>query len=115
MASCDIVFASTNAKFSPPEVKVGVLGGTRHLRRLVPDKVVRYMALTGNLVDAAYFKQIGVIQDVVPLEDRALAYKPLCHHHRPFRATVQSNKVYLPRMSPSPFANIVARQINAMR
>ena len=69
MASCDIVFASTNAKFSLPEVKVGVLGGTRHLRRLVPDKVVRYMALTGNLVDAAYFKQIGVIQDVVPLDD----------------------------------------------
>ena len=39
----------------------------------------------------------------------------LCHHHRPFRAAVQSNKVYLPRMSPSPFANIVARQINAIR
>lgn len=69
MASCDIVFASTNAKFSLPEVKVGILGGTRHLRRLVPDKVVRYMALTGNFVDAEYFKQIGVIQDVVPLEN----------------------------------------------
>lgn len=68
MASCDIVFASTNAKFSLPEVKVGILGGTRHLRRLVPDKVVRYMALTGNFVDAEYFKQIGVIQDVVSLD-----------------------------------------------
>ena len=69
MASCDIVFASTNAKFSLPEVKVGILGGTRHLRRLVPDKIVRWMALTGNFVDAAFFHRLGVIQEVVPLEN----------------------------------------------
>ena len=30
-------------------------------------------------------------------------------------AALQSNKVYPPRMSPSPFANIVARRINAIR
>lgn len=84
MASCDIVFASTDAKFSLPEVKVGVMGGTRHLRRLVPDKVVRYMALTGHHVDAAYFKQLGVIQDVVPpdqLMPTALAAaEAICAH-----------------------------------
>lgn len=66
MASCDIVVASENAKFSLPEVKVGVMGGTRHLRRLVPDKVVRMMAFTGNMVDASYFHRLGVIQEVVP-------------------------------------------------
>jgi len=65
MASCDIIYASTNAKFALPEVKVGILGGTRHARRLVPDKVVRYMALTGNMLDAEYFRSIGVIQEVV--------------------------------------------------
>ncbi len=31
------------------------------------------------------------------------------------RVAASSNKVYLPRMSPSPFANMVARQINADR
>ncbi len=66
MASCDIVVAADSAKFSLPEVKVGIMGGTRHLRRIVPDKVVRMMAFTGNFVDAAYFHRLGAIQEVVP-------------------------------------------------
>lgn len=84
MASCDIVFASTNAKFALPEVKVGILGGTCHARRVVPDKVVRYMALTGNMVDAEYFRSLGVIQEVVPLEqlmDTAIrTAQQICEH-----------------------------------
>jgi enoyl-CoA hydratase len=67
MASCDMVVASDTARFSLPEVKVGVMGGTRHLRRIVPDKVVRMMALTGKMVDAHYFYTLGVIHEVVPL------------------------------------------------
>jgi enoyl-CoA hydratase len=66
MASCDMVVASDNARFSLPEVKVGVMGGTRHLRRIVPDKVVRMMAFTGKPVDAQYFHALGVIHEVVP-------------------------------------------------
>ena len=66
MASCDMVVASENARFSLPEVKVGVMGGTRHLRRIVPDKVVRMMAFTGKPVDAQYFYALGVIHEVVP-------------------------------------------------
>lgn len=66
MASCDIVVAADTAKFGLPEVKVGIMGGTRHLRRIVPDKVVRMMAFTGNMVDAAYFHRLGVVQEVVP-------------------------------------------------
>lgn len=65
MASCDIVVASDTARFSLPEVKVGIMGGTSHLRRLVPDKVVRMMALTGEFVDAHYFYSLGAIQAVV--------------------------------------------------
>ena len=66
MASCDIVVAADTAKFGLPEVKVGIMGGTRHLRRVVPDKVVRMMAFTGSFVDAVYFHKLGVIQEVVP-------------------------------------------------
>ena len=87
MASCDIVFASTNAKFSLPEVTVGVLGGTRHLRRLVPDKVVRWMSLTGKFVDAAFFHRLGVIQEVVSIEDlMETAFQTaqeICQHSAP--------------------------------
>jgi enoyl-CoA hydratase len=61
-----MVVASENARFSLPEVKVGVMGGTRHLRRIVPDKVVRMMAFTGKPVDAQYFHALGVIHEVVP-------------------------------------------------
>lgn len=84
MASCDIVVAVEGAQFSIPEVKVGILGATRHLRRLVPDKVVRWMALTGNFVDAAFFQRLGVIQEVVPrdaLMATALATaEQICEH-----------------------------------
>ncbi|MEB2401055.1 MAG: enoyl-CoA hydratase-related protein [Alcaligenaceae bacterium] len=65
MASCDIVVASDNATFSLPEVKVGIMGGTSHLKRIVPEKVVRWMALTGNMVSADYLHRLGAIQEVV--------------------------------------------------
>lgn len=88
MASCDIVVASETAKFSLPEVKVGIMGGTRHLRRLVPDKVVRMMAFTGDFVDARYFHSLGVIQEVVPqnalmetatrIAERICEHSPMC-------------------------------------
>ncbi len=88
MASCDIVVASDTAKFSLPEVKVGIMGGTRHLRRLVPDKVVRMMAFTGDFVDARYFHAMGVIQEVVApgelmdaatrIAQRICEHSPMC-------------------------------------
>ncbi len=84
MASCDIVVASTNATFSLPEVKVGIMGGAQHVRRLVPDKVVRWMALTGNFVDADYFHRLGVIHQVVPPSELMAAAlqvaQDICRH-----------------------------------
>jgi len=69
MASCDITVASENAKFSLPEVKVGIMGGTRHLRRLVPEQTVRWMALTGEMISADFFFRLGAIQALVPAEE----------------------------------------------
>lgn len=63
---CDLLVASENASFSLPEVKVGVLGGTRHTRRLMPDKVMRYIALTGRSIDARFLERFGGIHAVVP-------------------------------------------------
>jgi enoyl-CoA hydratase len=66
VAQCDIVVAADSATFGLPEINVGVMGGTKHLARIVPEKVMRWMALTGARVDAAYLERFGAIQKVVP-------------------------------------------------
>lgn len=68
VAQCDVLIAAETATFGLPEINVGVMGGTRHLRRLVPDKVMRWMALTGKRVDARYLERFGGILQVVPRE-----------------------------------------------
>ena len=68
MSQCDIVVASDNARFGLPEIAVGVMGGTKHLARIVPEKLMRWMALTGRRVDAAHLERLGVILKVVPRE-----------------------------------------------
>ncbi len=68
VSQCDIVVAADTATFGLPEINVGVMGGTRHLARIVPEKVMRWMALTGNRVDAAFMEKLGVVQQVVPRE-----------------------------------------------
>src|SRR5207244_5880639 len=76
VAQCDIVVAAETATFGLPEINVGVMGGTKHLARIVPEKVMRWMALTGNRVDAAFLQRLGAIYKVVAKEqvlDAALA------------------------------------------
>ena len=68
VSQCDFVIAAETATFGLPEINVGVMGGTKHLARIVPEKVMRWMALTGNRVSASYLERLGVIQQVVPRE-----------------------------------------------
>lgn len=75
-AQCDIIIAAENAKFGLPEIDVGVMGGTKHLARIVPEKVMRWMALSGERVTASYLAGLGAIHKVVPraaLMETALA------------------------------------------
>ncbi|MES2320764.1 MAG: enoyl-CoA hydratase-related protein [Pseudomonadota bacterium] len=65
-ACCDIVVASDNASFSVPEIKAGVLGGARHLQRLVGSHKMRVMYLTGDAVPASELHRLGAIETVVP-------------------------------------------------
>jgi enoyl-CoA hydratase len=67
-ASCDIVLASDTAHFSLTEVLIGALGGTRHTARLVPNKLVRYMALTGQRVTVDVLERVGGILEVTTHE-----------------------------------------------
>lgn len=75
-ASCDLVICGESAQFGTPEVGVGVMGGAKHLSRLVPQQVVRYLYFTADPVPASELAGYGGIVRIVPdadLLDAALA------------------------------------------
>ena len=49
---CDVLIAAEHAKFILSEIKVGVIGADGFASLLVPEKVLRYMAFSGNPVTA---------------------------------------------------------------
>lgn len=68
---CDIVVASENAKFSQPEVCLGVIpgfGGTQRLSRLVGKNKAKELIFTGGIIDANEALRIGLINIVVKHE-----------------------------------------------
>ena len=62
----DIVLAAPEAKFGIPEVPVGIIGGGPEASHSLLPKVVRYMALTGNLLTAQQAKDYNMVMDIVP-------------------------------------------------
>lgn len=70
-ASCDFVVAAEGAKLGLPELSVGVLGGARHLARLVPLPVLRWMFFTADPVGVERLAELGAVIAVVP-PDRLL-------------------------------------------
>lgn len=65
-ASADIVVAAEDASFGLPEVSVGVMGGARHLGRLVPQQLVRLMFLTSDPISGAELARSGGAVRAVP-------------------------------------------------
>lgn len=83
-ASCDFVIAAEGARFGTPEVSVGVMGGARHLARLVPEPWVRWMYLTAEPLAADQLHRLGSLIDVVPdaeLLDAARTHARLVSRH----------------------------------
>jgi enoyl-CoA hydratase/carnithine racemase len=78
VASCDIIIASERARFAVPEINVGVLGGGRHLQRMIGVYKTRKMFFTGEFLGPDEFHRLGAIEAVVPADElmptaRALA------------------------------------------
>ena len=65
--SCDLVVASTQARFGIPEVKrslVAAAGGLFRLPRAVPYNIAMEMALTGDPISAERAYQLGLVNEL---------------------------------------------------
>ena len=75
--ACDVIYASTKAKFGQPEVNIGVMpgfGATQRLGRRVGPGAAARIIFTGDPVDAETALTLGLCDAVVsPDELRALA------------------------------------------
>ena len=70
--ACDLIIASDNARFALPEPRVGLAalaGGMQRLPRQIGMKNAMGMMLTGRHVGAAEAKELGIVNEVVPLVD----------------------------------------------
>src|SRR3989449_2715317 len=70
--ACDLRFASDNSKLGQPEINLGIIpggGGTQRLTRLVGEGKAMELILTGDLIDAAHAREIGLVNTVVPAAD----------------------------------------------
>jgi enoyl-CoA hydratase/carnithine racemase len=67
LLGCDVVVASSEAKFGLPEVKRGLLaaGGGTFLGTRIPLAAAMEIALTGDTIDAARAYDLGLINSVV--------------------------------------------------
>ena len=67
---CDITIAADHAKFAVTEAKVGRGSPwAAPLSWLIPPKVALQILLTGDPIDAARAREIGLVNEVVPLAD----------------------------------------------
>lgn len=69
VAAADLVVAADDAYLGQPEVTICVVGGTGALRQLMPEKFMRYMALTGKKVGVQKLAEYGSILKIVPRDE----------------------------------------------
>jgi enoyl-CoA hydratase len=69
--ACDIRMASDTARFSQPEINLGIMcggGGTQRLPRLVGEGRAMEMVLTGDMIDATTAEKMGLVNHVFPAD-----------------------------------------------
>ena len=68
VATCDLAIAAEEARFATPGVNIGLFCSTPMvaLSRAVGRKAAMEMLLTGELIDAARAREIGLVNRVVP-------------------------------------------------
>ncbi|MCA1322892.1 enoyl-CoA hydratase-related protein [Herbaspirillum sp. alder98] len=69
---CDMIFAADTARFSQPEVKLGLLpgaGGTQRLPRSVGKAKAMDMCLSGRMIGAEEAERMGLVARIFPAAD----------------------------------------------
>lgn len=66
-AACDLAVATAEAKFSFPEVRLGLIPGTisPYVVQAIGPRAARGLFATGRVFDAAHAERIGLVSDVV--------------------------------------------------
>lgn len=76
ISACDLRLCSADARFSLPEVKLGItadLGGLQRLPGLVGRGRAAHLALTGEPIDAAAAERWGLVTEVLPTPEALFA------------------------------------------
>lgn len=69
--ACDIRIGSETARFSQPEINLGIMcggGGTQRLARLVGEGRAMEMCLSGDMIDATTAHKFGLLNHVFPAD-----------------------------------------------
>jgi enoyl-CoA hydratase len=107
LLSCDLVIASSAAKFGLPEVKRGLIaagGGVVFVGNRIPLALAMELALTGDYVDAARAQALGLVNTVVPPEevlDAALALAARITANGPLAVAASKEIVRLAAADPT--------------
>jgi enoyl-CoA hydratase len=70
--ACDIRICSDTARFSQPEINLGIMcggGGTQRLTRLIGEGRSMEMVLTGDMIDAATAERFGLVNHVYSTDE----------------------------------------------
>jgi enoyl-CoA hydratase/carnithine racemase len=81
VATCDLAVAAADSRFATPGVNIGLFCSTPMvaLTRAVGRKAAMEMLLTGDLVDAAAARVLGLVNRVVPRAELGAATMALAH------------------------------------
>ncbi|HKX82905.1 MAG TPA: enoyl-CoA hydratase/isomerase family protein [Pyrinomonadaceae bacterium] len=69
--ACDIRIGSETARFSQPEINLGIMcggGGTQRLTRLIGEGRAMEMCLSGDMIDSATAHRFGLLNHVFPAD-----------------------------------------------
>ncbi len=69
---CDIIIASSEAKFGQPELNLGLIpgiGGTQRLKKYIGKYHANYLCMTGEIISAKEALEFGFVSKIFPKEN----------------------------------------------